>query len=323
MNEPPKNSTTKLKLFLVPALLWGYVCSSAWAVTFWGKFFEKIVQTFDLSPNQGWAFDVFWNLLFAAIGVPKCIHYISALLKRRQLSVLQHLSCLLCIGAVLLCTWVGIMVGLLKHEQVAAAIGESTGNEQEKIFVAGHIADGRYSNDVVGISIQTPKGWQLGSLNLIRRRQYTGAQTAFGTNSRQAEALAAGHPGIYPLLVVHKYPPDHPGYNPSLFINGYDKQAVLASGRASLEAYANGYAHLLHPYYALSGPVKDKFGGVTGYHIPIEARFPAATVQQRVYVLESGLYYVSLTGSFIDEKDWSEIAESISTLNVRDASPPK
>jgi len=324
MNETDNHRAVSLKLFVIPVLLWGYIISSVLAVSFWGRAYQKIIETLDLSPNQGWAFIVFWNGLLAGIGLLQCVWYLITLRKRQPLSRSHHIACLLCVASVCLCAKVAVMEGFSKHKQVADAVADLIGNEQEKVFGAAQVVDGRYSNFLVGICVLMPKGWYLGSLNSIERGKYSGAQAAFGRNTQRAEEMSAAQPGVYPLLVSHKYPPDYGGYNPSLFVSAYAKQAVSASGAGTtLEAYANTFTNVRDPYHARSNPVKERFGGATAFHIHIEGRFAAATIQQQVYVLETGEYYIVMVGSYRDESGWDGIVESISTLTVRDGSTAK
>lgn len=324
MNETDNHRAVSLKLFVIPALLWGYIISSILAVTFWGRVYQKIIVTLDLSTNQGWALNVFWNTLLAGIGLLQCVWYLNTLRKRQPLSRSHHIACLLCVASVCLCAKVAVMEGFSKHRQVAATVEDSIGNAQDKVFGAAQVVDGRYSNYLVGICVKMPTGWDLGSLNLIERGKYSGAQAAFGRNTRRAEEMSARRPGVYPLLVSHKYAADYGGYNPSLFVSAYAKQAVSASGAGTtLEAYANSFTNVRDPYHALSKPVKERVGGATGFRIHIEGRFSTATIQQQVYVLETGEYYIVMVGSYRDESDWDGIVESISTLTVHDGSTAK
>ena len=302
--------------YVVPAVLWGYLCSALLAKRFWGAVFDKAILAFDLSPNQAWFLPLIVNLLVAAIAVPSVVKYLVFLRRGTALSVRQHVTYSLCLGGVLLSLRAAVVFASVKQKQFTAAVGEFIGGEAERLFAAGELGQGSYSNAVIGLSLRFPEDWHAMSLNAIARAKYSGAQAAFGKDTEQARVLTEARQGIYSLLAVRKYPQSEVGYSPSLSLNAYDKKAVAATGMHSLEDYANSFAAVSGPYHARSEPVKESFAGTSGYHIHIEVS-PRGTIQQHVYVTETETLYVVLVASVMEDSDLATLKEAVSTLRIQ------
>jgi hypothetical protein len=156
------------------------------------------------------------------------------------------------------------------------------------------------------------------SLNAIARAKFSGAQAVFGKNNETSRVMAGTLPGTYLLLVIQKYPESHTGYNPSLSLSAYEKQAVAATGIKNLEEYANSFKNMSGPHHVRIGPVLKTFGEANGHYLRIEAQFPNATIQQHNYVTETRTFYVVMVASVMDEADGAVLKESASTLMIYD-----
>jgi hypothetical protein len=182
------------------------------------------------------------------------------------------------------------------------------------VYAAGETVDGIYSNKVVGVVMELPNGWYPMTLNSMRRVVLSGAYAVAGDDKQRAEELARDRLGIYALLAVRRYPDAHPGYNPSLTLFAYEKQAIAAFGIGNLEAYARSRAAVSDPYYVQRGPLRERVGSETYYHIQIEGRFPQATIQQHIYATETKWGYIVATASVMDEADLAAMQQAIATL---------
>jgi hypothetical protein len=146
----------------------------------------------------------------------------------------------------------------------------------------------------------------------------SGATQATGGDLEKAEKKAATHPGIFKLLAIRKYPDDHPGYNPSLYMAAYDKKMIakMAGGIQNLQAFANGLSLVSEPNHLSGGPFEMKVGNADGYSIHIAARLTRVTIQQYIYNVETPRYYITLTASLIEDDDYATLKKAISTLRM-------
>jgi hypothetical protein len=202
------------------------------------------------------------------------------------------------------------------RSQLMTGVGELIGNSEADVFAAGRITDDFYSNSVIGVAMQLPKGWDAMSLNSLLRAKNSGAQAVAGGDSQRAEQLAAKQDGHYSLFALQKYPASFPGYNPSLVFSATTKQSAAAGGLRNFQEFVNSFTGMGQPYHLRSGPTKKQFGSESGFHVHIEGRFPVATIQQHIYVAEMGKVYLILVASVMDEADFNAMQQSISTLQV-------
>ena len=243
-----------MKLFIIPGILWGYILSVVLAIPLWGAMYNKLLATFDLSPSQGWILPICINLIVACIGIPQIAKFIASLRRGDTMPVSRRIASSLSIAAVVL-SFVASAQGVARTRgHLATAVSELKGGPETDVFAVGEIVDGAYSNHLVGVVMKLPKDWYPMTLNSIRRAKHSGAYAVVGGDKERAEELARARSGIYPLLAVRRYPVDYAGYNPSLVLSAYDKQAVAATGIGTLEAYAISFTAEREPYHVRSGP---------------------------------------------------------------------
>ncbi len=304
-----------MKLFIIPAILWSYPLSVVLAIPFWGAVYEKLIATLDLSPNQGWILPIVFNILVACIGIPQIATFIVALRRRDAMPISRHIASSLSIAAVFLSFAVSALGVVRTREHLATAVSELMSGPGD-VFAAGAIVDGSYSNEIVGVIVELPKDWYPMTLNSIRRAKLSGAYAVAGDDTQRAEELARARSGIYTLIAVHRYPDSYTGYNPSLTLAAYDKQALAATGIRTLEAYVGGFASMPEPYHVRSGPSRERVGTETGYHVHVEGRFSQAIIQQHVYATETESFYIVVTASIIDDGDLATMQHTIATLRL-------
>ncbi|MBI4664269.1 MAG: hypothetical protein HY735_36195 [Verrucomicrobia bacterium] len=309
-----------MRSFIVPAVVWGYVFSVLFGQQLWGAAFDRLMYLIDLSPNQGWILPLMFNFLVAIVGLPSNLKYALSLRRRLTLPVSDHVAAAMCFVGVCLCLKGAVFLGVSKREQIAAGASESLGGQQRRVFEAGRIEDGKFFNNLIGISFDLPTGWHSASLNAIRRALYSVAFAMAKENAQTVKELSAPA-GTFPLLCAYQYPDTHGGYNPSLYTVAYSKEVLAASGVDTLEAYARGFREVQHPYHAIGDVLLEQFTDSAGYHVHIEGRFPRGTFQQHVYVVETGRHYVSLTASAMAETDMAIMRRAISTLQVHRTQP--
>ncbi len=305
-----------MKSFIVPFILWGYVLSVVTAKGFWGGVYDRLIVALDLSPSQSWVLPICLNLAAALVGLPQVMSFIAASGRRDTMRKSRYVGSLLCIIAVSLCIGGTALAAFRQRQQLVTAAAELRRNEEADIFAAGQFVDGLYSNRVLGVAMQLPGDWQQMSLNTIRRARQSGAYAVAGGDTQKAEVLAAKPQGVYLLLAVRRYSESFKGYNPSLALSAYEKQAVAATGLHSLQEYVSSFIDISEPYHVRSGPVRERFGSEDGYHVHLESIFPGATIQQHVFATETEKFYLVLTASVIDEADFAVLRQAISTLQV-------
>jgi hypothetical protein len=305
-----------MKSFIIPGILWSYTLSLVLAVPFWAAVYNKLLVTLDLSPSQGWLLPIGFNILVACIGIPQIVTFVVSLRRRDAITTSRHIASSLSIAAVALSIIASARGVVGAREHLAVAASELIGRHGTELFDAGQIVDGTYSNRIVGVVMELPKNWHPMTLNSIRRAKYEGAYAVARDDTRRAEELARERSGSYILLDVCRYPNACTGYNPSLTLVAYDKQALAAAGIGTLEAFVSGFAAMGEPYHVRSGPSRERFGAETGYHVHVEGRFPLVTIQQHVYATETESFYIVATASVIDEDNLVAMQHAIATLRL-------
>lgn len=305
----------KIMRIATSLLISSYFISTFLCQKWWVNFYNSISNKLDLSGHQVWLVPVAINFLIFFIGLWQLVRYATELRKKMRLLIVEHVAGCLIIAGVFLAGYATIAEGIYLRKHIVSSLKESS-NDEKAVFEAGYVHDGVFSNNIIGVSIQIPANWHTASLNSIRRLKMSGATQAWGADADKEVPLYEIHPGIFDLLAARKFPDDHPGYNPSIYMQAYDKKIAAKGGIQNLETFTDEFTHRSGPYRPSGAPFEIKAGEHTGWRVHIIAKFAKTTVQQYVYSFETPRYFVTVCASYVDEDDYATLRNAVTTFRV-------
>lgn len=200
------------------------------------------------------------------------------------------------------------------------ACNKPTSEIHQSIFESGKLADGRYTHDGIGVSIEVPEGWSISDLALIQKKTYEAA-ILMGADPKQAELEGSSLPGAFPLLSVSKKPIEEPlspefTHNSHMYLEAKAKSVAKGFGAGTLTEYVQMFTNVKPPYYLSKEAEHVEIGNSRGYRATIEIRYPAATIFQDVFLLESNEHYLEVVLSTKSLEDREVLLKLVEGLRL-------
>ena len=280
-----------------------YLLSTLVFQSTWSHFYQEIGIRHDLTPSQFRLMPLGMNLLAASFGLPALVFLLKNARSFQSGSRLYFVSAMVCVLSAILLIIGAVRWVLLDPESLSVGIGESFAFRSEKSQDQTEIQDGRFNSKRFGISLDMPEGWEVLSANTIRRANESGLTSI--TGRMQTPSQAQLPPEIDQFLAVKKHPEGFSGYNPSLALVSYEKNAMKRQGVVSLSDLVRQWARAGHPYTIVAAPTAETVGKFDGIVVRLKADFGGMIVQQHIHAFETERYYVSATVSYQELKDRS------------------
>lgn len=297
-----------MKSYLIPALLAAYLLSVRFVPLLWARVYDSAALRLDLSPSQSIAMLPILHATVLLLALPQVLLYLAALIRKKPVTSHRHLgSALAGVLALILATVAGGLVTRF-HEPILTALDEWTGADDARVFEAGVLQDGWYSNRLAGIAIQVPPQWEHHSLNTIYR--YTAARIPAQDPAEIGQKL----PGCYPVFHFEDRRDPTRAIHPSFALIGYDKKAYANFGIQTLDQYAKTIAAGPDPSQTLRPPTRERLGALDGYHFQHEFTGNGASTRHHFYVFENGSFFFTLNVSGTDPEHFQFLPQAIASL---------
>jgi hypothetical protein len=297
-----------MKSYVVPALLAAYLLSVRFAPLFWGRFYDSTAERLDFSPCQSIAMLPLLHATAILLALPQVLLYIAALIQKKPITGHRHIGSTLAGVLALLLTVVAGGLAIRFHGPILTALDEWTGADDARLFDAGIIQEGWYSNRLAGFAIQVPPQWEHDSLNAIYR--YTAARTPTQDPGEIGQKL----PGCYPLLRFEDRREPARIIHPSFALIGYDKKAYANFGVQTLEQYAGSLAAGPDPSQPLRLPTRERLGSLEGYHFQHEFSGNGTTTRHHIYAFETEHFFFALNVSGTNPEHFQFLPQAIASL---------
>lgn len=287
--------------YIISAVPIIYLLSTLVFQAAWSQFFQAISIRYDLSPSQFRFMSLGMNLLAASFGLPAVVFFLKNARSSRGSSRLYFASALVCVLSSILLIIGAVRWAFLDPKSLSAAVGESFGFRSGESQDQAEIQNGRFKSKRLEISLDLPEGWEVLTANSIRRANESGLTSITGRTQTPSQAQLPLE--IDQFLAVKKHPEGFSGYNPSIALVSYEKNAMKRQGVVSLGDLVRQWARTGHPYTIVAPPTAATVGEFDGMVVRLRADFRGMIVQQHIHAFETENYYASATVSYQELKD--------------------
>jgi hypothetical protein len=298
-----------MKSLLVPLLLMAFLLSFRIVPGFWEWLYDALALRLDLSPAQLFTLSPIQFALAFLVTLPQVVTYLVAHRRKEQMPVVRHVGGGLCIAMAAFLMLITLVGAIRMHEVVLTAIEEVAGADDGKLFEAGSIEDGWYTNRQVGIAMKVPVHWRWNSLNTMYRQA-----AAQMPASARPEDIAQKPPGMYPLFRF-----ELPGSSTrtnlaALALVAFDKRSFASIGITSLEQWATTFVEPSATLEPPRPPTRQRVGSMDVFHIERTVVSGSITNRHQIFVFETENLFLNLNGATHEVEHLQVIREAVATL---------